>query len=66
MKKEKFDSLTKYLSNMQDRLFSKEVPPKHLNRERTYREFLSREVQMVKAQLDLAKLEGLENDKKGS
>lgn len=54
LSKEKFDSLTKYLFDLQNRLAS---PPskKQKNRVKEFHQFLTREIDAVKAKLDAAK-----------
>ena len=59
MTKEKIISLNKYLSNLNDRINDKVVPEKHKGHPDTYRAFLAREIDMVKRQLEEAKLEGI-------
>jgi hypothetical protein len=60
MKKEKFESLNKYLAKMQD-LLKSEIPPKHANRHQAYHNFLKKEIEMTKAKIEQAKLEGITN-----
>lgn len=57
MTKEKKSSLIKYKALLADRLVVS-VPIKHLSRPIQYREFISRELATVTAQLEAAKLEG--------
>jgi hypothetical protein len=57
MTKDKFESLTKYLAKLTDRL-SSPIPEKHKNNPDTFKSFLNREIRVVKEQLEQAKLEG--------
>ena len=57
MTKEKLASLQRYLVNLSDKL-SSPAPKKQQHRMRQYHEFLQREIDMVKAKLEAAKLEG--------
>jgi hypothetical protein len=63
MTKEKFASLTKYANDTKNKLQDKNLPGKHLNRETSYRQFLSRELAMVNAKLEEAKAAGLTEKK---
>ena len=58
MNKEKLISLLKYMGRLEDKLNSP-VTLKHAHRPDTYKEFLKREIAMVKAKVDAAVLEGM-------
>jgi hypothetical protein len=49
--KEKVVSLTKYLDSLKSKLTDK-TPDKHKNREETYKQFISREIEMTEAKLN--------------
>ena len=55
MTKEKIASLIKYVSHLQDKLASSVVPPKHKNREQSYRTFLRHEIITAQATINAAK-----------
>lgn len=55
MKIEKERSLNKYLSELTDKLNSKQIPVKHKDREGSYRQFLRNEIQIVKSTLEREK-----------
>jgi hypothetical protein len=57
MTKEKLVSLNRYLDDLTNKLNSL-VPAKHAKHPDTYKQFLSREIEAVKAKLERAKLEG--------
>lgn len=57
MTKDKLVNLTKYQATLKDRLLAP-LPPKHAGHEASYRQFLTRELEIVTKQLDAAKLEG--------
>ena len=57
MTKEKLQSLTKYASQMKERLNSA-VPPKHAHRPEAYKAWLTKELTMTNAKLDAAKFAG--------
>lgn len=57
MTREKKVNLTKYLERLNDKLNS-QVSLKHAGHPATYKQFLQREIEMVKSKLDAAKLEG--------
>lgn len=54
--KEKVVSLTKYQSQLKDRL-SAPIPEKHKDSPKTYKQFLERELKTVTAQLEAHRLE---------
>lgn len=56
MTKEKKISLKKYMDDMSGKL-SGPTPEKHKDRPETYKNFLKREIAMVKSQLDAEALE---------
>ena len=56
MNKEKLKSLSKYLSSLIVRLNDEAVPHKHQNRKETYREFLMKEIALVKSTIEKGKL----------
>ncbi len=49
--------LSKYLAHIKDRLNS-DTPPKHKDREKSYRQYLERELESTSAKLEALKLEG--------
>ncbi len=57
MRKEKLVSLTKYLDKLNNSL-SSPTPAKHVGHPETYKQYLLREIAVIKAQLDAARLEG--------
>lgn len=62
MTKEKVISLTKYQTQMKDKLAEVKagrVPPKHTNSVATYTQFLNNELSTVTKKLDDAKMEGV-------
>lgn len=59
MKKEKVVSLTKYLDRLNDKLTSP-VTKKHTHHPDSFKQFLKREIDMVKAKLEVARLEGVD------
>lgn len=59
MSKEKLISLTKYQSDLKNKADSKEIPTKHINRERQYRDFLSNELRIVTAKIETMKMVGV-------
>lgn len=58
MTRDKLLSLTKYLDKLNNMITSP-TPDKHIGHPETYRLYLVREIAVVKAKLDEAKLEGL-------
>lgn len=58
MTKEKKASLTKYVQELTNKLETA-VPSKHKGHPESYKQFLQREITIVKAQLEAAKLEGV-------
>ncbi len=58
MNKEKLASLTKYMGELVYKLESP-VGSKHVNHPATYRQFLERELQAVKAKIAAAKEQGI-------
>ena len=53
MTKEKIASLTKYMSDLNNKL-KEPVPTKHIGHSETYKQFLKNEIAMVKNTLDKA------------
>jgi uncharacterized protein YpmS len=60
--KEKTLSLTKYLSDLKNKL-SSQLPEKHKNRECQYKQFLNNEIKTVSAKLEVLKLAGMDAPK---
>lgn len=59
MNKEKIERLTVYLNKMKSRL-TDPIPVKHKRHPDTYLNFLNREIKVVVAQLEEARLEGIQ------
>lgn len=58
MTKEKKESLTKYAQELKNKLTSP-VPTKHVNNPHTYKQFLTRELEIVTVALNKEKLEAV-------
>lgn len=58
MTKEKLVNLTNYMNDMIDRLKGN-TPEKHKDHPEQYKNFLKHEIELVKAKLDDARLEGV-------
>lgn len=57
MSKEKLKNLTKYVSDMENKLASTVIPAKHVNNVDTYRQFLRNEIKSASAKLEVLKLD---------
>lgn len=57
MSKQKILNLTKYVSDMKNRLTAP-LPEKHKDHEKEYKQFLNNEVQMANGKLEALKLAG--------
>ena len=60
--KEKLDRLGRYLDHLNNRITGP-VPEKHLKHPETYKQFLAREITMVRNQIEHIKLENFDNTK---
>jgi hypothetical protein len=58
MSKEAIQKLTKYQGDIKSKLESKDLPAKHVNREKNYRQFLEREYKSVSAKIEALRMAG--------
>ena len=56
MSKEKVQKLTKYVSDLNNRLSSTTLPAKQVNRPDSYKQFLQKEIKMASVKLESLKM----------
>lgn len=56
MTKEKIASLTKYQTQLRDKLSDKTIPAKHINRPENYKKFLTNELRLVTLTIEAANM----------
>jgi hypothetical protein len=58
MSKEAIQKLTKYQNDVKSKLESKDLPAKHVKREKNYRQFLERELKTVSNKIEALRMAG--------
>lgn len=56
MSKEALQKLVKYQGELKNKMDSKDLPAKHVNREASYRQFLAREFEAVSKKVEFLKM----------